>query len=260
MKTSWLLCLKILCLDLVRFSNAWTSTDVSINRRQVVAVGTGFLVWGSTHPHESTAAAPVSPAEAVRRSASSIPGYGSSDVFYPRSFVGSWNAVRELLPTGLTLEYPVRFLSSIEDNAVVADRGWNQANLEKAICKLSLKGSESEATLPSYSWSETNPNDLRITFADGNKKEVKVTKRATEKADETVFSSEFQRVTQEDARGIPVISARRVISKWRIIDASNIEGIEVVYDAGGGDPLMGSTTSVEQNKILSKSRITLQRP
>lgn len=56
-----------------------------------------------------------------------------------------------------------------------------------------------------------------------------------------------------------VISARRVMSKWKVVDASTIEGIEVVYDAGGGDPLAGPAKLTEQNKIISKSRLRLQR-
>jgi len=49
------------------------------------------------------------------------------------------------------------------------------------------------------------------------------------------------------------------MSKWKVVDASTIEGIEVVYDAGGGDPLAGPAKLTEQNKIISKSRLRLQR-
>jgi hypothetical protein len=256
MKASCLFCLAL--SHFFRCTSSWKGLWVA--RRQVLAAGTASVLGsGSICPSESIAAAPANPAEAVRRSAANIPGYGQTDVFYPETFSGSWSVSREILPSGVTLEYPIRFLRSIEEDSVVADRGWNQANLERAIRQISRKESESEASLPSYQWTETNPNDLRIKFADGKTKEIKVTKRATEKTDETVFSSEFQRVTQEDARGIPVITARRVITKWKVLDDSNIEGIEVVYDAGGSDPLIGSTSSSEQNKILSKSRIKLQR-
>jgi len=262
----------LISLQSAQFCAGWSlpsfNGEVGSTRRQVFAFGAGnvlaFVPWQA-----SFAAAPVNPAEAVRRTAANIPGYGQTDVFYPKAFEGNWKATREVLPTsgngnGLTLEYPVRFLLSIEDNAVVADRGWNQANLEKAIRLVSAgkeaatKEDETSFT-PTYQWVETNPNDLRLTYGDGSRKEIKVTKRATEKTDETVFSSEFQRVTQDDIRGIPVITARRVMSKWKVVDASTMEGLEIVYDAGGGDPLAGSGASAEQNKILSKSRIRLQR-
>lgn len=231
-----------------------------------------MLLPRDQHEDWAFAAGAANPAEAVRRGAANIPGYGQTDVFYPQSFLGNWKAVREILPAnsgsgsgaGLTLEYPIRFLPSIEDNAVVADRGWNQANLEKSIRQLAVGKSNdnndaNDALLPSYQWTETNPNDLRLSFADGSRKDIKVTKRATEKTDETVFSSEFQRVTQDDARGIPIITARRIMSKWKVVDSSTIEGIEVVYDVGGGDPMSGPTGASEQNKVLSKSRLQLQR-
>lgn len=247
-------------------------------RRQALSFGAGFftttILPHDDHQHDwAYAAGPVNPAEAVRRGAANIPGYGQTDVFYPQSFLGNWKAVREILPTNgngsgasLTLEYPIRFLTSIEDNAVVADRGWNQANLEKAIRLLSASkdtnrnenNSAGDSLLPSYKWIETNPNDLRLTFADGSRKDIKVTKRATEKTDETVFSSEFSRVTQDDARGIPAITARRIISKWKVVGDA-IEGIEVVYDVGAGDPMLGPTAASEQNKVLSKSRLRLQQ-
>lgn len=253
---NWI-CKLYLCLYFLSFASFRASLAlVSVARRRAIqfVCGTGIFI----HPRESIGAAPVNPAEAVRRSAANIPGYGQTDVFYPESFAGSWKAVREVLPSGLKLEYPVRFLPSIEDRSVVADRGWNQANLERAIRQRTPQGSP-QVPLPLYQWTETNPNDLRIKFANGNVKDIKVTKRATEKTDNTVFSSEFQRVTTEDSRGIPEITARRVMTKWKVLDGDIIEGIEVVYDVGGGDPMLGAATDARQNQILSKSRITLQR-
>jgi hypothetical protein len=242
-----------------------------IDRRTVGTLATGTLVC-IVQNDAAFGASPVNPGEAIRRSAANIPGFGQSDVFYPPFFLGNWRAKRTILSIttrkdgnegDLTLEYSVRFLPSIEDNAVVADRGWNQANLEMAIQSLSAQKSEaspSESSLaPSYQWTETNPNDLRLTFADGSRKEIKVTKRAVEKTGDGVFSSEFQRVTQEDSRGIPIITARRVMSKYKVV-GSNIEGIEIVYDAGGGDPLAGPIGELSsQPKVLSKSRLLLER-
>lgn len=241
------------------------------SRRKLLAKVTSGAIGGGIvglYPVKAGWAVTTTPAETIRRSASNIPGYGQSDVFYPRSLLGNWKATREILSAGgsnsLILEYPVRFIKSVEgENAVVADRGYNQANLEQAIRKLKLGTDNSDTTnfVRSSDWTETNPNDLRLVFADGTRKEIKTTKRATERTDDSVFSSEFQRVTQEDSRGIPVITARRVVTKWKVSDSA-ADALEVVYDqGGGGDPMsmaMGSG-STEQNKILSKSRLHLER-
>lgn len=264
MKTIGFVFTSLLWLQTCRLCSAWNNPKHELSRRRAaIEVGTAAFLGTVINPLGAKAAAPVNPAEAVRRGAANIPGYGQTDVFYPGVFAGNWKAVRELQPSGLTLEYSIRFLPSIEDDAVVADRGFNQANLEQAIAQIAVQRSgdadASAAPLPSYQWVETNPNDLRIKFADGKSKDIKVTKRATEKTEDAVFSSEFQRVTQEDARGIPQITARRVISKWRVVEGSIIEGFEVVYDAGGGDPLGGTSGGGDQNRILSKSKMRLQK-
>jgi hypothetical protein len=173
--------------------------------------------------------------------------------------------------------YPIRFIRSIEDDAVVADRGYNQAELETALVRTVQRGKDEEgeeiisttasSTINSpkisYEWVQSNPNDLRLVLSDGTKKEIKVTKRATERTVDTVSSSEFQRVTQEDVlrRGIPLISARRIVSKWKQVDESTLEGIEIVYEMAGGDPLSTSLTGSKNitPTILSKSRLYLVR-
>lgn len=217
----------------------------------------------------SWAAAPLDAGEAIRRGASNIPGYGATDVFFPESFGGSWKATREVeFPSGtrIQLNYPVRFLRSIEDDAVVADRGYNQAELEAALVQQTA-GAGGEKIVQSYEWMVNNPNVLRVALSNGTKKEIKVTKRATERTDQTVTSSEFQRVTQDQdtsqpGGGIPTISARRVVSKWKKVDENRLEGLEIVYAMGGmtGDPLAaGSAAGAAQPTVLSKSRIILTR-
>jgi hypothetical protein len=237
------------------------------NRRTMLSnvLSLPFVWVASSLPAYSSngAAAPLDAGEAIRRSAASIPGYGQTDVFYPESFAGTWKVTRDVEFNGsnetLRLQYPVRFIQSIENGAVVADRGYNQAELQQAIAT-AVKGGDLAAggTIRSYEWIPSNPNDLRIVLFDGTKKEMKVTKRATERTNDTVSSSEFQRVTQEDQqRGIPVISARRVVSKWRKVDNSTLEAIEIVYDMGGGDPLAGATA--QSGTMLSKSKLLLVR-
>lgn len=234
------------------------SCESSLKRRQVVAAGLAII--GFT-PMKSDAAAPMDAGEAIRRSAAGIPGFGPTDVFFPAGILGSWRMTREVEIPGrqqpIRLSYPFRFIQSIEDTAVVADRGSNQAELERALVEAVTGTSSSSSSVRSYEWAMTNPNDLRLVLADGSKKEIKVTKRATERTDGTVTSSEFQRVTQEDGRGIPIVSARRVSTKWKIVDTSTLEGLEVVYSMAGGDPMAASTST--QPSILSKSRLYLER-
>jgi hypothetical protein len=224
------------------------------------ALFTGIFLAGLT-PLPAFAASPIDAGEAIRRGAANIPGYGPTDVFFPASLVGSWKMTREVEFGGgsqpLILTYPFRFLQSIEDGAVVMDRGVNQAELEQALLR-PVTGNENGASLRSYEWTYTNPNDIRLVLPDGLQKEIKVTKRATERGDGFVSSSEFQRVTQEDTRGIYNISARRVLNKWKLVDDNTIEGLEIVYSMGGGDPMAAGSGSA-QPTVLSKSRLYLKR-
>ncbi len=106
--------------------------------------------------------------EAVRRSATNIPGYSHPDVFYPASFAGKWRATRvivnssetltgatdpimsKLLASGaitlpLTLFYDVRFITvdgddNIDTNSnvnsnekVTADRQFHEASYFNAL-------------------------------------------------------------------------------------------------------------------------------
>ena len=298
--TKSLLALRIFC-SLFFFSKeetifAWTSRSalhpndpIMMTRRKTFAttVGTSLVaaeVLSFMNPSVSVAAAPLDAGEAVRRSAANIPGYGKQDVFYPELFAGNWKMTREVefnnnnpssssSSSVLRLMYPIRFIRSIEDDAVVADRGYNQAELETALVRTVQRGrkedgEESSSTTTasstnspkiSYEWVQSNPNDLRLVLSDGTKKEIKVTKRATERTVDTVSSSEFQRVTQEERGGIPLISARRIVSKWKQVDESTLEGIEIVYEMAGGDPLSTSLTGNITPTILSKSRLYLVR-
>jgi hypothetical protein len=285
------LLLLVLATDVSRSCNqiwAWSLNQhpTTISRRSLLRQVTGtiktslILTTATTCQLDASYAAsarPLDAAEAVRRSAANIPGYGQTDIFYPKSWMGTWMMTRQVElpapregsePTRLTLTYPYRFIQSIEDDAVVADRGINQAELEQAVIKLrkEQKQMESQTTTISfdrvqYEWSVNNPNDLRLVMPDSTKKEIKVTKRATERNndDQIVSSSEFQRLTQEDARGIPAISARRVVSKYKLIDDKTVEGLEIVYDMGGADPLSPNSGVSSSPVVLSKSRIYLVR-
>ena len=226
-------------------------------RRKLIS---GIFLAGLT-PLPTYAASPIDAGEAIRRGAANIPGYGPTDVFFPASLVGSWKMTREVEFGGgsqpLILTYPFRFLQSIEDDAVVMDRGVNQAELEQALLR-AISGKEDGTSVRFYEWAYTNPNDLRLVLPNGLQKEIKVTKRGTERGDGFVSSSEFQRVTQEDVRGIPNVSARRVLNKWKLVDDNTMEGLEIVYSVGGGDPMAAGSGSA-QPTVLSKSRLYLKR-
>ena len=184
-----------------------------------------------TDPSPSHAASRSSdPAEALRQTASKLPGYGPADVYYPFAFQGSWMMKRQVVlsdTSTLDLIYPVRFLPSLQDNAFVADRGFNQASLENAI---------SPGSVQVMDWKASNPNDLRMVFTDGRTKDIKVTKRSSERSENILSSSEYQRVvTQDSINGIPQITAQRILTKWKVSeDGNTCQGIELVYDMGGG--------------------------
>lgn len=240
-----------------RIATQWNA-QVDFCRRKILAGTFATLSWTAV-PTVLEAAPPANPSEAIRRSAANIPGYGQTDVFYPLLFYGKWRVNREIVVSDevepsklpLSINYEVRFIRSIEDTAVVADRGFNEAAFGNSFGNNQVR---------SYQWMESNPNDLRLVFADGCPKEIKVTKRATERTDDTVSTSEFQRITQEDARGIPIISARRILQKWKVVSDTTIDGIEIVYDVGGGlgDPLAMSSAPTTP-RIIQKSRLTLER-
>jgi hypothetical protein len=236
----------------------WNAQVVDGCRRRVLA---GAFVASSSWtalPTGSTAAPPANSSEAIRRSAANIPGYGQTDVFYPLGFFGKWNVKREIVacdevePSKLpfSLNYEMRFIKSTEDTAVVSDRGFNEVEFVNAFSGNKVR---------TYQWTESDPNDLKLIFDDGCQRDLKVTERATERTNYTISSSEFQRITQEDAGGIPVISARRVLQKWRVVNDDIIEAIEIVYDAGGGlgDPL-AMTSAPTAPRIIQKSRLSLQ--
>lgn len=220
----------------------------------------------------SVAARPTAtPAESIRRAASKIPGFGPSDVLFPGFMLGKWYMTRDIVNSNdprlkgmllpFTIKYEIRFIPSLEPDYVVADRGFNQISFERALAK-ALRSSISDP-IQELEWTETNPNNLILTMADGSRVDIKVTKRATEKSPDGlgISTSEFERYTTENARGIPTISARRVVSKWKVWSESNVDGIELVYDMGNlsGDPMLVTAIEDTPPRLISKARIHLDR-
>lgn len=265
----------------------------SVTRRRVLmtsssSVAAGFVAAALPPISMAHAATPTTPGEAIRRSAANLPGLGPSDLFYPRDWQGSWKVTRNLLvPSNIVLpEYTIRFLPSIEDDKVILDRGFSQAQLETAIENFKeqqqslftesqsppqQESSSSSSVVQSYQWVETNPNDLRLVFTNGGGlKDIKVTKRSssssiaqsTDSSSTLVLStSEFQRVTlQSTATSIPTIGARRVLTQWKQVDANTLQALEVVYDmdASTTNPLDNNSSGATP-PVLSKSRILLER-
>lgn len=211
--------------------------------------------------------------ESVRRTASRVlPNMGPPDIYYPATFQGVWTVRREILTataappattsassssgadatTSRTVEYRVRYLpaTSLDQELVaIADRGYNQANFAAAL------GDGTKRRVQSYVWSQQNPNDLRIVWSTGLVEDSKVTKRASERTNDTVSSSEFVRVVTVENSGIPAIAARRVMSKYKAVTENRIEGIELEYAV----PDPGSIQQPTPPTLLTKSRLVLTR-
>lgn len=237
--------LYLLCWATTLFCCHAPSTALTpvVHRRRAVVVGalwTGgsvLTVGGVSTP----AAPPATTAEALRAAAaSSSRYYGPTDVFYPLDWRGSWTATRTGVESGASVVYLFRFIASRQDDAVVADRAYNQASLEGS------------SVVASTDWTETNPNVLTVNYSDGGWKELKVTQRATERNGTNVYSSEVYRVTKQSPKtgGVPTIVARRVITKWKELSPNAVEGLELVFDL----PQQGG-----EAQLLGKTRISLRR-
>ena len=226
-------------------------------------------------------------AEAIRRTAAGIPGYGQPDVYYPTSYLGRWKVTKTILVSDnpylnangllpITLHYEMRFISVDGDSKeeaenavggkVVADRAFNEQSYYEALRIAVSSNDRGPPALRSAVWVPTNPNVLTSTYDDGTSQEIKVTKRAAtleQDGEGTVSSSEYQRISDVGMNGIPVLSASRSLTKWRS-DGSSIEAIEVVYKDGVmGDPMggVGGGAAGKQGApvVSSKSRLSLQR-
>mmetsp|Transcript_16062 Transcript_16062/g.46121 ORF Transcript_16062/g.46121 Transcript_16062/m.46121 type:complete len:295 (+) Transcript_16062:32-916(+) len=265
-----------------------TRRDV-LNTAVVVPTAAVATTFGGAPP----ASAAQTTAEAIRRTAAGIPGYGQPDVYYPTSYLGRWRAKKTIvvsdnpyLASGLlpvTLNYEMRFISVDGDSKeetenavggkVVADRAFNEQSYYEALRNVvivsSSNGGESSGRAPpalrSAIWVPTNPNVLSSTYDDGTSQEIKVTKRAAtlgQDGDGTVSSSEYRRISDVGMNGIPILSASRVLTKWRS-DGESVEAIEIVYaDGVMGDPMGGAGGAVARQGApvaSSKSRISLQR-
>jgi hypothetical protein len=269
-------------------------------------------ITATTTPSSNAyAATPTNPGETIRTAVAPLPGLGPTDIFYPTMFAGNWIMRREMIlittsPNSNTmkkeddtttsifqLEYPVRFVSSIRDDNVVADRGYNQANLEMALLRIQYQQQQQQQQPKQLGetimmnrvdtqWTETNPNDLRILFPNGAIQDTKVTKRAIrESTESTLTSSEFQRVVMTPSSSstqVPIIMAQRILTKWKFPPNSEsneddnmatIEGLELVYNVLGADTTRGmdpmtfslrGDNSNAQLQLVSKSRLRLVRP
>jgi hypothetical protein len=271
-------------LENISSSHAWqnaakrcdrTMQNGSVHRRDLLSNIGATVTFGLSAPYYVNAfpseTLQQSAGEAIRRSAATIPGYGPTDIFFPLSWQGTWTLNRENILTSddtsfpQTVSYNVRFIQSVDDGAVIADRSFNELNYWES----SLGSNTTTKIVQLIEWTERNPNDLKLLFANGLHRDVKVTKRASELTNTTVSSSEFQRILEykSNVNGdtVPKISGRRTLTKWKMISMNHIEGIEIVYDMdmeGGADRIdLASFTSKEsrQPKLVSKSRFYLDR-
>ena len=259
----------------------------AVTRRDVL--NKAVIIPATTFAGVQPATAAQTTAEAIRRTAAGIPGYGQPDVYYPTSYLGRWKATKTIVVSDnpylngllpITLNYEMRFISVDGDSKeeaendvggkVVADRAFNEQSYYEAFRNALTNASTSSRTPPalrSAVWVPTNPNVLTSTYDDGTSQEIKVTKRAAtleQDGEGTVSSSEYRRISDVGLNGIPILSASRALTKWRT-DGSSIEAIEVVYaDGVMGDPMGGAGGGGAAGKqgapvVSSKSRLSLQK-
>jgi len=232
------------------------------NRRQVILSTMCKTVSLLTLlPNNSNAAQTAN--EAIRKSASKLPGYGPPDIYFPPSLLGRWRVTRTILSDDddpllsrlsfpLNLVYDIRFIpvdGESEDNptAVVQDRKFNEESYYNAkrlkIESFGLdkdKGQGELYNIPQIrttDWNASNPNVLTISYVDGSNLEIKVTKRSAEldQKEGTIFGSEYRRVTTTSntsntkiPSNVPSISSSRVLSKWRSsVDESQLNKMKV---------------------------------
>jgi hypothetical protein len=237
----------------------------------------GAIVSPFALAHDAAAAAIDTGAagEAIRRGASNIPGYGPSDVLYPASFVGRWAVTRQTKTeesSEKTISYDMRFVPTKSSDgataAAIQDRGYNLVQQTTAV------DPNQSNPVQSYTWTENNPNDLLLVLNDGTRIDIKVTKRSMDTTRTTeddssavvVTSSEVARITTDRGR-IPIIEARRTLQKWKVVSDNVVEGLEIVYDVGGGnlgDPMAmtivpSSSATKAGPRLISKSRLHLER-
>ena len=221
--------------------------------------------------------------------------------------LGKWRATHVILSSQedaissanlsfpITLFYNVRFLAvEGKNDVVIADRSYNQESYYKALRAKAMEQLQSSPAssvtsiglpaLEKIEWTASNPNVLTESFINGSSREIKVTKRSSESipaskddaggsatgAGVLLSSSEYRRVTKVDNdRGIPTLTASRVLTKWSVPSNSFevMEGMELIYSdamlaGGGGDPLRGGGGiggGESRPQVISKSRIRLQR-
>eukprot|EP00967_Tisochrysis_lutea_P090862 scaffold130176_cov30-Tisochrysis_lutea.AAC.1 len=237
------------------------------------------LPWAPPAGHAETAA------EAIRRAASALPGYGPPDLIYPQVFAGRWAVQRKLVKVELPLgeaaapvaeivqaralearapiEFEARFLRVVDEDGCIADRAFNAERRVAAI---------RAAPVGNYvaKWEPSNPNVLTLSSgeAGGRVVETKVTKRSFESPGDGAFgTSEYARVADAGSAGVidavPLIRAVRVQARyrWEPVAAGPvnlIEGIEIeqIFDptATGFADLAGATPV-----LTTKARLTMTR-
>ncbi len=237
------------------------------NAADAIRIPLNNMTTTTTTPFTTTT---TSAGEALRRSAAHLPGYGPTDVFYPLNWQGTWTLRREdvvMNTSESVVTYPVRFIPCVENDAVVADRAFNERQYWNA------KGDSGGGggVVQSIQWTETNPNDLNVVFTNGMRQNVKITKRATERTETTVSSSEFQRILEDQSSSSstssssmvlvpPQLSSRRTLTKWKMINDHEMEGIEIVYDMNvERDADLNLLRNGTPPQLLSKSRLKLSR-
>ena len=273
----------LLACVLLLIQVSYAAAFSTVTRRDVL--NKAVVVPAATFAGVQPANSAQTTAEAIRRTAAGIPGYGQPDVYYPTSYLGRWKATKTIVVSDnpylnaklpIALNYEIRFISVDGDSKeeaenavggkVVADRAFNEQSYYEAFRNAVSSNGSGPPALRSAVWVPTNPNVLTSTYDDGTSQEIKVTKRAAtleQDGEGTVSSSEYRRISDVGTNGIPILSASRSLTKWRS-DGSSIEAIEVVYaDGVMGDPMGGVGGGIAGKQgapvVSFKSRLSLQR-
>jgi len=190
--------------------------------------------------------------EGVAQIAAKIPGYGQPDIFYPESFIGSWNVIRTLSSVrgtdvdriarfsefkGKSISYQMRFVK--HRGHVIADREYNVCNVLSAP-DYSSSSSPSKREFDCM-WQRENPNVITATRRSGFDQagqsqsviEMKVTKRSfTENpaGPGSFDSSEYMRTVETNGADLlggtpPVLGAKRELWRYKIVSDNFIDAL-----------------------------------
>mmetsp|Transcript_31197 Transcript_31197/g.31736 ORF Transcript_31197/g.31736 Transcript_31197/m.31736 type:complete len:278 (+) Transcript_31197:46-879(+) len=268
----------LLCLNSGRTSLIPRSSKSIIFRstsRFFTTAGTSALTLLSLDPNSLYSQANADIREQIAGTASILPGYGASDIFYPSFFEGYWTVNRtysEVLIEAPTFSFvddakklKTKSRSLIYDehyieynNKIVKDRSYSTANYFNALQSTNDMIAK---------WDISNPNKLSVS-SPSFQYDILVTKRSVESIKEStsinkqkVFGySEFSIISENlSATNLspPKVFGSRVLVRLREESVNKLRGLErfFVYPINSLD--LGS--SISKPVVTIKSSFTMTR-